>query len=201
MIIAGFGPFGQIIARILRVKKIPFTILERDMTQVSFVRQFGNAVFYSDAGRIEVLRAAHTGRARAFVIAIADPNESLRVAATVRRHFPKLPVVACARTRQHAVRLMSLGVTQVIRRSYYSSLEAARQLLALLGEPESEVERVIALFEENDQRALMRQQAVVGDEKQLIQTALQSARELEQLFHEDPGVRDETHDLPPGADR
>lgn len=188
VVIAGFGPFGQVIARILRVKKISFTILDRDSLHVSFVRQFGNAVFYSDAGRLEVLRAAKADRARAFVVAIADPNESLRVVEVVRRHFPRLPVIACARTRQHALQLMNLGVKQVIRRSYFSSLEASRSLLDLLGIPEDEVDQVLRLFREHDQRALLRQQAVSGDEKQVIQSAVQSARELEQLFEDDPST-------------
>lgn len=188
VVIAGFGPFGQVIARILRVKKISFTILDRDSLHVSFVRQFGNAVFYSDAGRLEVLRAAKADRAKAFVVAIADPNESLRVVGVVRRHFPRLPVIACARTRQHALQLMNLGVKQVIRRSYFSSLEASRSLLDLLGIPEDEVDQLLRLFREHDQRALLRQQAVSGDEKQVIQSAVQSARELEQLFEDDPST-------------
>ncbi|MEK6807178.1 MAG: monovalent cation:proton antiporter-2 (CPA2) family protein, partial [Pseudomonadota bacterium] len=41
VIIAGFGPFGQIVGRLLRVKKIAFTVLERDWQQVDFVRRFG----------------------------------------------------------------------------------------------------------------------------------------------------------------
>ncbi|MDT0496786.1 monovalent cation:proton antiporter-2 (CPA2) family protein [Algiphilus sp. W345] len=188
VVIAGFGPFGQIIARILRIRKFSFTILERNSLHVSFVRQFGNAVFYSDAGRLEVLRAAKVERARVFVVAIADPSESLRVAGVVRRNFPRLPVIACARTRQHALQLMNLGVKHVIRRSYFSSLEASRKLLGLLGNSESETERILKLFREHDDRALLQQQAVSGDERQIIQSAVQSARELEQLFEEDPSI-------------
>src|SRR3546814_10616448 len=33
VLIAGFGPFGQIVARILRVKRIPFTVLDKDRSE------------------------------------------------------------------------------------------------------------------------------------------------------------------------
>src|SRR5205807_2495566 len=58
VIIAGFGRVGQIVARILRVKGIPFTALDNSQTHVDFVRRFGNKVYYGDASRLELLRAA-----------------------------------------------------------------------------------------------------------------------------------------------
>ncbi len=44
VIIAGFGRFGQIVGRILLAKKIAFTALEANQTQVDFLRRFGNQV-------------------------------------------------------------------------------------------------------------------------------------------------------------
>ncbi len=184
VIIAGFGPFGQIVGRLLRVKKIPFTVLERDWQQVDFVRRFGNPVFYSDASRVEVLRAAHTGSARLFVVAIADEAESLKVTETVKHHFPQLKIFAMAVTRQHAISLMDLGV-EVIRRSLYSSLEMSRHLLMELGEDEASAARAIELFRKHDEETLHKQHAVARDEEQVFQTAQEAARELEALFESD----------------
>lgn len=185
IVLAGFGPFGQIVGRMLRVKKIPYTVLERDAKQVDFVRQFGNTIFYSDAGRLEVLRAAKVDKARFFVLAIADVEQSLRIAEVVRRHFPNLRVFACARDRQHAMRLMDLGITDIIRRSYASSLETTGELLRALGEPETQVEREIERFRRFDQDTLLKQHAIYRDEKALIQTAKDFSKELEQLFEAD----------------
>ncbi len=188
VILAGFGPFGQIVGRLLRVKKIAFTVLERDWQQVDFVRRFGSPVFYSDASRVEVLRAAHADQARLFVIAIADEDESLKVAQTVRHHFPQLRIFAMAVTRQHALNLMNLGVRDVIRRSLYSSLEMSRQLLMEMGESETAAARAIEMFRKHDQETLQKQQAVARDEEQVFQTAQEAARELEALFESDkPG--------------
>jgi monovalent cation:proton antiporter-2 (CPA2) family protein len=185
VIIAGFGPFGQIVGRVLRVKKIPFTVLEKSVEQVDFVRRFGNKIYYGDAARLELLRAAHVDRARILVISISRVETSLKIAEAARRHFPKLRIFAVANDRNHALRLMDLGVTDVIRRAYYSSLEMGRRLLVTLGEPEDKAARAVETFRAHDEATLLKQQAVFRDESELIQSARDAARELEQLFETD----------------
>jgi glutathione-regulated potassium-efflux system ancillary protein KefC/glutathione-regulated potassium-efflux system protein KefB len=185
VIIAGFGPFGQIIGRLLRVKKIPFTVLEKSVEQVDFVRRFGNKIYYGDAARLELLRAAHAGSAKILVIGISRVETSLAIAESVRKHFPKLRIFAVANDRNHALRLMDLGVTDVVRRAYHSSLEMSRQLLVAMGEDESRAQQAIATFRTHDEATLRKQQAMFRDESQLIQSSQDAARELEQLFEAD----------------
>jgi glutathione-regulated potassium-efflux system ancillary protein KefC/glutathione-regulated potassium-efflux system protein KefB len=185
VLIVGFGPFGQIIGRMLRLKKIGFTVLEKDPERVDFVRQFGNKIYYGDAARVDLLRAAHAGKAKMLIISIANVETSMQIAESVRRHFPQLLIYAVASDRQHALRLMDLGVKNIIRRSYFSSLEMARQLLVEMGDTESSAQHAIDMFRGFDEGALKKQQAVYRDEKRLIQTAQETARELEQLFEED----------------
>ncbi|TJY63143.1 glutathione-regulated potassium-efflux system protein KefB [Sinimarinibacterium sp. CAU 1509] len=185
VIIAGFGPFGQIVARILGIKQVPFTVLDKDSEQVDFVRRFGNKIFYGDAGRLELLRAAHADQARLFVLTIPDIEASLRVASVVREHFPKLPIYAVALNRQHAMLLMDMGAKLIIRRSFYSSLEMSREILTTLGETADEAARVVEMFSKHDEATLRRQHAVKHDEQLVIQTAQEAARELEQLFEQD----------------
>lgn len=186
VVIAGFGPFGQIIGRVLRLRQIPYTVLERDWQQVDFVRQFGNPVFYSDATRLEVLRAAHVHQAKLFIVSVAEPESaSLRIAETVRRHFPKVRVFAVARTREHAMQLMDLGVHKVIRRAYFSSLEMTRWTLEELGEDRETAKDVVNRFRRFDQKNLLQQQAIHHDETKMVQSARDAARDLERLFELD----------------
>jgi glutathione-regulated potassium-efflux system ancillary protein KefC/glutathione-regulated potassium-efflux system protein KefB len=189
VIIAGFGPFGQIVGRLLRVKKIPFTVLEKSVEQVDFVRRFGSKIYYGDAARLDLLRAAHADRAKVMVISISRVETSLAIAAAARKNFPKLRIFAVANDRNHALRLMDLGITDVIRRAYFSSLELGRRLLVGMGEPEERAAHAIETFRAHDEATLLKQQAVFSDEKQLIQTAQDAARELEQLFETDRGER------------
>ena len=78
VVIAGFGRVGQIVARILAAKRIPFTALDSDPEHVDGVRKFGARIFYGDASRPEILDAAQTDKARAFVLAIDNVEASLQ---------------------------------------------------------------------------------------------------------------------------
>lgn len=185
VIIAGFGRFGQIVARILRAKKIPFTALEISPDQVDFVRGFGNEVFYGDASRIDLLRAAKADRAAALVLAIDDPEASVRTAETVRANFPDLPVYARARNRNHAYRLMDAGVKVVWRETFLTSIDMARAVLQGVGIPEKEARSAIETFRRHDERRLYAHHGLHNDERRMQDLAKAATRELEELFAAD----------------
>lgn len=185
VIIAGFGRFGQIVGRVLRMRKIRFTALEASVAQVDIVRRFGNKVYYGDASRLELLQAAGADKAEVFVLAIDDIDASVRTAELVRRHFPHLKLLARARNRQHALTLMDLGVRYIIRENYLSSLNMAQHALEAIGMQRTEALESIKRFDEHDQKTLQMQREVRDDEQKLIQTSQLAARELEQLFEAD----------------
>jgi monovalent cation:proton antiporter-2 (CPA2) family protein len=185
VIIAGFGRFGQIVGRILRAKQIAFTALEANQTQVDFLRRFGNQVFYGDASRLELLRAAHAENAEVFVIAIDDVDASVRTAEMIRKHFPNLKVFARARNRQHAFRLMDLDVRYIIRETYVSSLELSVQVLESLGMSKSRAVETVHQFRVHDDATMTKQFAVKDDEKKFQETTRESAEQLLHLFETD----------------
>jgi monovalent cation:proton antiporter-2 (CPA2) family protein len=185
VIIAGFGRYGQIVARVLRMCGIHFTALEANYQQVDFVRRFGNKVYFGDASRLELLEAAKAGEAKLFVLAIDDAEASLRTAQVVRRHFPKLPILARARNRQHYFQLRKLGITAIFRETFPSSLEAAHRALLQLGLGVAAAERAITLFKHHDEEQLNMQYAAQHDEAQLIQSTRDAAEQLKQLFEAD----------------
>jgi glutathione-regulated potassium-efflux system ancillary protein KefC/glutathione-regulated potassium-efflux system protein KefB len=189
VIIAGFGRFGQIIGRILTAQRIPFTALEINPSQVDFVRRFGSKIYYGDAGRLDLLRAARADKAKLFVLAVDDVEHSVHIAEAVRRHFPNLPIYARARNRQHAMRLMALGANAIIRETLLSSLWLAGQVLRGLRLGAAAAERATRLFAEHDQRTLEQQFAIRDDEVALIQSSRQSAAQLRQLFESDTELR------------
>jgi voltage-gated potassium channel Kch len=185
VIIAGFGRFGQIVGRILRAKQIAFTALEASQTQVDFLRRFGNQVFYGDASRLELLRAARADNAEVFVLAIDDVEASVKTAALIREHFPHLKIFARARNRQHAFRLMDLGVRYIIRETLVSSLELSVQVLEALGLSKSKAMETVHRFRVYDEATMAKQQAVKDDEKKFLDTTRESAEQLLHLFESD----------------
>lgn len=187
VIIAGFGRFGQVIGRLLRVKKIPFTALEANPDQVEVVRRYGGKVYYGDASRLDLLRAARADKARILVVAVDDVAASLRITQTARRHFPRLEIYARARNRYHAHLLMDLGVTIISRETFLSSLDLAGRVLRGLGLEEAEVAYALDTFRRHDEQTLARQHAIFRDRDKLIQTGHEAAQELEELFEADVG--------------
>ncbi|GAB3268680.1 monovalent cation:proton antiporter-2 (CPA2) family protein [Chitinimonas naiadis] len=185
VIIAGFGRFGQIVARVLRMRKISATVLEANFEQVDFVRRFGNRIHYGDASRLDLLRAAGAAQAEVFVLAIDDVEASIKTAQTVRAHFPHLLIYARARNRFHYYRLRDLGVQVVTRETFASSLEMAGGVLQGLGIAPGIARELLDTFRRHDEALLERQTAVQHDETQLLQTARDAMAELEGLFESD----------------
>lgn len=185
VIIAGYGRFGQIVSRVLRMGGIPFTALEVSYQQVDFVRRFGNKIYYGDASRLELLHAAKAGEAKLFVLAIDDVEASVRTAAVVRRHFPRLTILARARNRVHYFHLRDLGVRFIYRETFPSSLDVAHQALLQLGFGVAAAERAATFFKQHDEAQLEKQYVVHDDEAKLIQTARDAAEQLRELFEAD----------------
>lgn len=185
VIIAGFGRFGQIIGRILRVRKIHFTALEASPSQVDFVRKYGSKIHYGDPSRLDMLRAARADKAKLFVLAIDDIASSIRTAQTVQRHFPHVKIYARARNRHHAHLLMDLGIKAISRETFLSALELAELVLHGLGISEQAARSTVQTFRTHDEQTLLRQHAIHHDESMLVQTVKEAAAELEELFETD----------------
>jgi len=191
VIIAGMGRVGQIVARMLNANRIPFTALESDPEQVDFMRHFGNTVYFGDASRLDLLRAAQTEKAEIFVITTEDPDSNLRTARLLKRHFPHLRVFARARNRQHVFKLMDLGVESIVRETFFSSLEIARGVFMALGYDEASAADYVKRFREHDERVLANQYPVYDDEAALLQSAQEARDDLMRLFQADAGDEEE----------
>ena len=191
VIIAGMGRVGQIVARMLNANRIPFTALEADPEQVDFMRHFGNTVFFGDASRLDLLRAAQADRAEVFVIATEDPESNLRTARLLKRHFPHLKVYARARNRQHVFKLMDLSIESITRDTFFSSLEIARGVFEGLGYDKATAADYVQRFRKHDERVLANQYPLYDDEAALLQSAKESRADLERLFQADVGRDDE----------
>lgn len=185
VIIAGLGRFGQVVARVLNMRRIPFTALESDTHQVDFVRRFGNIVYYGDSTRLDLLRAAHVEKAKLFVVAVEDIEASVRTVELVKHHFPDLKIFARATDRAHARALRDRQVDYVIRETYVSSLEMAETLLRSLGDEPHKASETVRQFRRFDEDLLERERAVAQDEGRLVQTIREAERELAFLFHSD----------------
>jgi glutathione-regulated potassium-efflux system ancillary protein KefC len=182
VIIAGFGRYGQIVARLLNANGLAATVLDHSVDAVEGVRRFGWQAYYGDATRLDLLRVAGADKARVFVLAIDDVDQSVAAAQLVRQHFPRLAIVARARNVTHYYRLRELGVTLIERETLDSALMSGRSVLELMGWQPHAARTQALRFRRHSIELLEQMAPHRADENQLIAMVRQGRQQLEEMW-------------------
>jgi monovalent cation:proton antiporter-2 (CPA2) family protein len=191
VIIAGFGRFGQIVSRLLKASGFETTLLDHDVGQIELVGGFGNKVFYGDASRDELLRAAGAENARLLVIAIDDREKAIKMALTARMHFPHLKILARAIDRRHAYELIRAGADVIRRETFGSALMVGEEALKYLGFNEATAARHRQTFQEHDEAGLRKLYEVWGDDKAYGLRIRQNLEDLKTVLKADQEAAEE----------
>lgn len=178
-IIAGFGRYGQIVARVMLAQGLPATVLDHDAEMIEAARKFGYRVFYGDATRLDLLRTAGAESAAILVVAVDDVEQSLKIVDTARAHFAHLHIVARARDVTHWNKLRDRGVVRVERELFESSLRSARSVLELLGQEPFEARRATLRFRQHNLALFEKQHPHYRDQAKLISVIKEARNQLE----------------------
>ena len=180
VVIAGFGRYGQIVARLMLAQGIPCTVLDHDAEMIEAARSFGYRVFYGDASRLDLLRTAGAAQAKVLVVAVDDKTQSLAIVDLAREHFPQLQLVARARDVTHWHELRDRGVMLVQRELFESSLRSARSVLELLGQGTAEAAQTVRRFREHNLQLFEKMHPHYKDRNKLIAVVKQGRAQLEE---------------------
>lgn len=181
VIIAGIGRFGQIVNRLVRASGFKTIVLDNDMQAVQLMRRFGVKSFLGDPTRPELLKAAGIAKAHVLVVALDDPENTVKMVAYVRRAYPDLHIIARAYDRNHVFELYKAGADDIVREMFDSSLRAGRYVLEKIGLSEYEAAQAEQTFYAHD-RLTVRELAalwVPGTPASENQAYIQKARDLE----------------------
>lgn len=193
-VLVGFGRFGQIIGRLLRMNGFQITVLEHDAQQVDLVRSFGHEVFYGDASRLDLLIAAGIDEATLLVLAIDDHERILKTIEQVKNHFPNIKILARASGRREAAELIKAGANYVEREMFDSALSLGRTALKSLGFRAYQAERAAKLFKHHDEKNLYALSEVLEDDRKYLTMAKQHAADLEKVLQSDDQANSELDD-------
>lgn len=180
VLICGFGRYGQIVGRMLMSQGLRVTVLDHDADTVEGLRQFGFRVFYGDATRLDLLRTAGAGTAKAIVVAVDDIEQSLEIVDLVKEHFPKARIIARARNVNHLFQLRDRGVTDVEREVFESSLRSARTALEALGWPAHEARESAMRFRRRNLKLSDEMYPHYKDRAQLIAASKAGRQQFEE---------------------
>lgn len=189
IVIAGYGRYGQIIARLLLAQDIPCTVLDHDADMIEVARNFGYRVFYGDASRLDLLRTAGAAHARILVVAVDGVEQSLDIVDLAQEHFPQLQIVARARDVTHWNKLRERGVMHVEREMFESSLRSARSVLELLGHEPHAARQTTMRFRQHNLELFEKLHPHYKDQAKLIAVVKQGRQQLEEQMAQERAQR------------
>ena len=182
VIVAGFGRFGQIAARLLIANDFNVVTLDSSIEQIELLRAFGRKVHYGDASRIDLLRTAGADKARLLIVAIDDKDKAVELVEAAKLAFPNLTILSRAWDRRHAYDLLAHGADDVEREAFEGSLAMGKRALMRLGFSERRAIAAAAAFRKLDRKLFEKLAPAYGQEENYVLASRDSTETMERLL-------------------
>ncbi len=151
IILAGFGRFGLVIGRILLANGFKVTIIDRNPNNVETLRKYGFKLYFGDITRPQVLEKAGIKNARMLILSMAEHDEAIKVAETVRKKYPQVKILARAKDLFHSFEYFKLDIKNVKHEMFDSASELGQQALVELGFSNYEAYRITRTFKHHEE--------------------------------------------------
>lgn len=166
IIIVGFGHFGSTVGRLLKANKITATVLDRDSDRVKLLRGYGFKVYYGDATRIPVLRAAGIEDAKILVLCLDSSGDNKFIAELVSEHYPDVKIFVRAKNRIDAYSYLNNGIDNIYRETLGTAVDMAVDVLHETGMRKYAARRLGQRFMAID-KASIRKLAKADDDEEI----------------------------------
>jgi glutathione-regulated potassium-efflux system protein KefB len=158
-IVVGYGRFGQTVAQMLMAKGISVTLIDSKPSQIELAGTFGSKVYYGDGTRLDLLRLAGAGEAKALLFCIDGKRLTARKLEPILEAFPQAAVLVRAFDRVHLMELAPLDLKCTVREVFESAVAMGREALTLFLGDEEEARRVEREYRDRDRERLDSQTA------------------------------------------
>jgi len=173
VLVIGFGRFGQVASQALLARGTDVATIDNDPDMIRAAARFGFKVYYGDGTRLDVLRTAGAGTAKAIAVCVDQREGANKIVELVKAEFPFAKLLVRAYDRGHALDLIQAGVDYQIRETFESALAFGEAALLELGVAAEEARETIVDLRRRDAQRLELQLA----------GGLQAGRDL---FHRGP---------------
>jgi len=146
VILVGFGRMGRRIGCIMELMKVHYVAIDSAVSIVEREHADGKSVYFGDAQRPEVLRAAGVADALLVIVSIDDFEVTERVVSSLHSAFPDVPVFARGHDLVKCRDLKAQGAHFTVSETLEASAELARAALLHIGVEDQEVELVLENF-------------------------------------------------------
>ncbi|MDB5671048.1 MAG: sodium:proton exchanger [Alphaproteobacteria bacterium] len=158
-IVIGYGRFGQTVSQMMMAKEIGVTLIDSKPSQIEIAGSFGMKVYYGDGTRVDLLRLAGAGEAKALLFCIDGNSLTRKRLEPVLEAFPHAAVFVRAFDRVHLMELAPLDLKFTIREIFESAVTMGREALSLFCVDRAEVDRVEQEYRARDLERLDSQTA------------------------------------------
>jgi voltage-gated potassium channel len=128
-IVCGYGRMGKIIARELKHKKLPFSIIEKNDVLLDSDERMEMLIIQGDATKDELLKKAGIERAKCLISVLPTDAENLYVVLSARGLNPDLLIVARAGEEGSEQKLLRAGADRVVSPYHIGGLRIAHTVL------------------------------------------------------------------------
>ncbi|MEI7488128.1 MAG: monovalent cation:proton antiporter-2 (CPA2) family protein [Chryseobacterium sp.] len=182
IIIVGFGHFGSTVGRLLKANKVTATVLDRDSDRVKLLRSYGFKVYYGDATRIPILRAAGIEDAEILVLCLDDSGDNKFIADLVREHYPNVKIFVRAKNRIDAYTYLNNGIDNIYRETLGTAVDMAVDVLHETGMRKYAARRLGQRFMTIDKASIRRLAKAKEDDEILLFTTKEILQREEELL-------------------
>jgi CPA2 family monovalent cation:H+ antiporter-2 len=137
VIVVGFGQVGMALTRHLVGLGIPVLALDFDPKRVRASQDRDLPVYFGNAARADVLRAARVRQARLVIVALPSATGGERVVSLIRQLYPQLRILARVPDAESVERLRAAGASAVVVDGLTTARDLAERAVLLYepGEP------------------------------------------------------------------
>ncbi|MBL7714127.1 MAG: cation:proton antiporter [Bdellovibrionales bacterium] len=187
VLVIGIGRFGQTLTRFMNANGIKCTVLDIDSEQIELTARFQMKAYFGDGSNMDLLKAAGIEHARALVIAIDEPETTLRIVEEVKKSYPRLKIFSRSYDRVHAYKLIHHGVDQVAIETSGSAIFLGTEVLKSLGLASARVFRKAQIFQKKNQQSILdlAKRFHEDDRESFINTTREYAQQLEAMLLSD----------------
>ena len=150
VLMIGFGRFGQVASQSLLARGFDVSIVDLDTEMIRSAAEFGFKVYYGDGTRLDVLRASGAGVAKAIAVCVGDREATDKIVEIVKAEFPFARLLVRSYDREHALKLVKVGIDYQARETFESAMAFGERALRELGVPAEEAAEIAADIRRRD---------------------------------------------------
>jgi CPA2 family monovalent cation:H+ antiporter-2 len=143
VIIVGFGPCGQYLARSIKASGVPYAILEMNPDTVRTQRLAGEPIYFGDAAHTPVLHHVSLENARAVAILINDFFATQQIVEQIRKLNPNVYILARTRYMQQVISIYHCGADYAIPDEFGSAIEIFTNILRTCEVGNEKIDKIV----------------------------------------------------------